>query len=406
MDDIRPASQSAHAGWYKYLVVLAGFCSMFSIYGTIYSYGLYLVEYDKIYGKSYGKLSFLVTTCSCISMILAPFSGKVADALGYRWCIFLGGELFALGLLLASISTEIWQLILTQGVLMGIGSAFVFIPAISAPATWFTERRGLATGIASTGSGIGGLVMPLLTQSSLEKHGVASTLRLTSLLCAIVFICAGLVLKTPDSLRSRPAISLSIFRDYRFCAFFIGEMFFAFGFLVPILLLPGFANHIQLPVKDGALALSILNFLSAGGRILFGFLADRLGAIHVIIFCSAAAALANIFIWPFSTDLPSLITFSVVYGLCSGGFVALVPITLASLFGVESMASTTGLVYFGSALPVLVGTPICRKILEVASSGGQKNYFPVQLYTGLVILGASMSFLCLRIFFYNRASSQ
>lgn len=76
-----------------------------------------------------------------------------------------------------SFANQLWQLYLTQGMLFGIGAAFCFAPSVTLPSQWFYKRRGLATGIAVSGSGIGGVVLSPLTQHLIATMGYRNALR-------------------------------------------------------------------------------------------------------------------------------------------------------------------------------------------------------------------------------------
>lgn len=70
-----------------------------------------------------------------------------------------------------------WQLILMQGVGVGVSSGLLFMPVIKLLPEWFSERRGLAGGIILSGGGVGGFVFPFMLNSLLEKVGFRWTLR-------------------------------------------------------------------------------------------------------------------------------------------------------------------------------------------------------------------------------------
>jgi len=63
--------------------------------------------------------------------------------------------------MLTSISTTYWQVLLTQGVVVGIGTGCMFVAAVSIISQYFTTKKAFAYGITSTGSSIGWLKFPL-----------------------------------------------------------------------------------------------------------------------------------------------------------------------------------------------------------------------------------------------------
>ncbi|KAJ2899539.1 hypothetical protein IWW38_000946 [Coemansia aciculifera] len=118
--------------------------------------------------------------------------GQCAQLLGPGPTVLMGGILMSLGLLLASYSRHIWQLCLTQGVIFGLGVTLTWIPAASAPSSWFDKSRGVATGITHMGLGIGGLVFAPLTRFLLEKAGTGGSLRWLSLIMLVGVSVASL----------------------------------------------------------------------------------------------------------------------------------------------------------------------------------------------------------------------
>lgn len=77
----------------------------------------------------------------------------------------------SLGFGLASLSSQVWHLLLTQGLLYGIGSSMLYFPILSAAPEYFTAHRGSAMGFILSGSGIGGLVFSPVIRALLEGVG-------------------------------------------------------------------------------------------------------------------------------------------------------------------------------------------------------------------------------------------
>jgi MFS family permease len=82
------------------------------------------------------------------------------------------------GFVAASFAKQTWQLYLTQGVMVGLGMGAIFIPAIAVLPQWFLKRRSLAQGLASSGSGFGGLAFSLGTNAMIEQISLAWALRI------------------------------------------------------------------------------------------------------------------------------------------------------------------------------------------------------------------------------------
>lgn len=90
------------------------------------------------------------------------FVGKAFDAFGPRYILLIGTFLHVFGLMMASISTQYWHFVLTQGIVSACGASMIFYPAVGCVSTWFFRRRAFALGIMASGSSLGGVYAPLL----------------------------------------------------------------------------------------------------------------------------------------------------------------------------------------------------------------------------------------------------
>ncbi|GAA6012717.1 hypothetical protein JCM11491_002540 [Sporobolomyces phaffii] len=101
--------------------------------------------------------------------------------------LYISGAIYSLSMLLSSFANQVWQLILTQGVLCGLSGAVLYGPCLLWTMEWFTEKRGLASGIIFSGTGLGGAAFPFVLGKLLESCGFAWTCRIWSFICAAAF---------------------------------------------------------------------------------------------------------------------------------------------------------------------------------------------------------------------------
>lgn len=108
-----------------------GFFVLFSTWGYANSFGVYQAYYEETLPESPSTISWIGGIQVFLSLIVGIFSGRLLDA-GFFTPTFLAGIITqVIGIFLMSISTEYWQLFLTQGVLTGVGAGLYFTPAIS-----------------------------------------------------------------------------------------------------------------------------------------------------------------------------------------------------------------------------------------------------------------------------------
>lgn len=141
-----------------------------------------------------------------VSAVMSPLLGRMVDRLGPRVVMEFGVGLLAAGLLLAPLTTEAWHLYATLGVLVGGGSVCLgysgqslFLPY------WFVRRRGLATGMAFAGVGVGSILLMPAVQLVIEKAGWRTACWAMGLLALTVLAPINLLLrKRPEDLGLLP----------------------------------------------------------------------------------------------------------------------------------------------------------------------------------------------------------
>lgn len=69
--------------------------------------------------------------------------------------LLVGNFLVVLGIMMLSLSTQYWQVFLSQGVCMGLGAGLLYIPSLAMVGVWFSKKRALAMGIVMSGIAVG-----------------------------------------------------------------------------------------------------------------------------------------------------------------------------------------------------------------------------------------------------------
>jgi MFS family permease len=141
-----------------------------------------------------------------LSAVMSPLLGRLMDRAGPRLVMEMGVFMLAAGLLLAPLTTEAWHLYATLGVLVGGGSVCLgysgqslFLP------NWFVRRRGLATGIAFAGVGVGSIILFPVMQWAIETYGWRSACWTLGLVALVLLAPINLLLrKRPEDMGLLP----------------------------------------------------------------------------------------------------------------------------------------------------------------------------------------------------------
>ncbi|KAF7555680.1 hypothetical protein G7Z17_g2022 [Cylindrodendrum hubeiense] len=184
------------------------------------------------------------------------------------------------------------QFMLSFSVLGGIASSILWTSSIATLGHWFQLNRGLATGLATTAGGFGGVVYPILFNQLTPQIGFAWTMRCFALLSAFCFILGLLLLKTrlPQNKKARLLLDWHGFKDLRFVLTMSAIFILDWAVLVPPAYITTYStSHGLRSISPHILA--ILNAASIFGRGIPGLAADRLGRFNIMILCSAMCIL-------------------------------------------------------------------------------------------------------------------
>ncbi|KAF3058451.1 Monocarboxylate transporter 14 [Daldinia childiae] len=162
-----------------------------------------------------------------------------------RWTSIVGLFTMCLALAMSSFSSNISHLIATQGVLYAIGGGIAYCPCILYIDEWFVQRKGLAYGIMWSGTGLAGVVLPLLMEFLLRTVGFRTTLRIWSGVLFALTIPLSFYIKPrlPYSATSHvKPFSLSMFLLPTFWLYQLANVIEAMGFFLPGIYLPNYAR--------------------------------------------------------------------------------------------------------------------------------------------------------------------
>ncbi|KAF9101620.1 hypothetical protein BGX29_005443 [Mortierella sp. GBA35] len=396
-------------GGYGWVVVGACFLNNFSMLGIMFSWGIFQQLYkDEVFPGQTNAVSWIGTLAFGFMYIVGGISSLFAARIGYRKMIFMGSFLVSGGLIAASFATEVWHLYLSQGILYGLGAAMANPCVLAAPSQWFVVRRGMASGIGISGSGVGGLVFSVLIEKLNASIGHRWCLRVLGIIVWCSMITCSLLIRQ-FSANGAQAVHVSmkdveIMRRPAFLLLLSGVLLTSFGYFSPLNLLPSYAVDHNLTRSQGAMLNSFLNGASFFGRFAGGIFGDRFGLINLTVLCVGASALTTLVIWMFATSLPVLLVYVILYGLMGGGFISLLAPVLAEQFGTGSLTILVGITFGVNGLGSLLGTPIATAILsslggDVANGGGNsdKGYKGAVGFIGGIMAVATMVFFLLKL---------
>ena len=186
-----------HYGW---AVVAATFLTMLVAAAAVGAPGVLIVPLQREFGWDTQQISAALAIRLVLFGLMGPFAAAFMNRFGLRPVVLSALGLIAAALLGSLAMTELWQLILSWGVVTGFGTGLIAMVLGATVATrWFTKRRGLVIGLLSASSATGQLVFLPLMAALTERLGWRT---------AIVFVCALLAVAALVALalvRDRPS---------------------------------------------------------------------------------------------------------------------------------------------------------------------------------------------------------
>jgi MFS transporter, OFA family, oxalate/formate antiporter len=357
--------------FYGWFVVAAAFAVTFAGFGSAYTFSAFVESLQHDFGASRGSVSLVFSLAGFLYFGLGIVSGPLADRWGSRRLAVAGMIMIGMGLAAASMARSLAEIYAAYGLGVGLGVGCSYVPVLGAVQRWFVKRRGLASGLAVSGIGVGTLVMPPLASLLIETLGWRGAYLSLGGLAAVVGAGMALLIENdprdrglgPDGDPLQPRASSAqaagasvgeAIKSSRFIGLYAACLIGSFGVFVPFVHLVPYAKDHDIPQSSAVLLLGVIGIGSTAGRFFLGGLADRIGRqlATLMMFVGMALCLA---VWVFATGFWALAVFAFVYGVFYGGWVALLPALVMDYFGGRNVSGLIGILYTSVAFGTLIG---------------------------------------------------
>lgn len=342
-------------------------------------------------------------TITSLTLGFAFFGGLLMNRIGPRAVGLIAGALYGLGVGLASLSAgQFWVLVLTYGLIGGIGVGLGYIVPVATLVKWFPDRRGFITGLAVAGYGAGALVVAPVAVRLIAAFGVWQTFAALGVAYFVMVTGAALFMRNPPE-GYRPAGwnpvaaggTAQTTRDYT-----LGEALRTWQWYALWLLffLSGTAGKGLIaeasPLAQestGATALAaaslvgIISIANGVGRFVWAWLSDSFGrkTVFLLMFLAQAVVFATLPLthnFVFFTILISLVL------LCFGGAVGTIPAFTADYFGARNIGTIYGLMLTANGLGGVLGPLLIAGLHERTGTYTQAlNVIAVLMMASVVI---------------------
>lgn len=378
----------AARGW---IVTAAGLGINLAL-GVLYSWSVIAKTLSKPiaeggWGWTSGQASLPYAIGVGVFAVSMVFAGRAQDRLGPRLVATVGGALCGLGLIVASFATpeNTLPIVIGFGMMTGLGIGLGYAAATPAAVKWFPPaRKGLITGIVVAGFGLASVYIAPLTTWLLATQDVAGTFRVLGVAFLVTTVLLAQLLRNPPAgyvpAGSVPTAAASatptddyewpdMVRTRQFALLWLMYAFSAFAGLMIIGHMAKIAAAQLLTIDLGFALVAVLAVGNAGGRVVAGVVADRIGGIRTMlaVFVLQAVMMAALAV---SSTPVTLIPVAAAIGFCYGANLSLFPSTTAGYFGTKNLGVNYGLVFTAWGVGGVFGSLTAGSIVDSTGTYG------------------------------------
>lgn len=385
--------------------------------GVLYTWSVFAAALtDQLHWtKTAASLPYTLA-CAMFALMMVP-AGRLQDRYGPRWIAALGGIFAGGGLILSSFTQSLSVLIITFGVIAGIGIGLGYSAATPAAVKWFpAQKKGLISGIVVAGFGLASLYIAPMTNHFIKTLGIEGAFRIEGIMFLIAIIAFSQVLAVPlepvqtlddSSTLNKSSLGLStplqdvsssrkhpvlLKTDFSWQAmlqssrFYLLWVMFASGATAGLMIIGQLSSiaKVQAGISWGYAMVALLALFNAGGRILAGWLSDHIGRAWTMRLFFLLQA-ANMFSFSLYRT-PELIALGAsLTGLGYGSLLSLFPSATYDFFGTKNGGVNYGLVFTAWGVGGVIGPLMAGAVVDAT-----KNYSLAYLISALLCLLASL----------------
>jgi MFS family permease len=353
------------------MIIFAGCAIAIVTFGTRTSFGLFTAPLSELRGWDREAFALAIAVQNLLWGLGQPFAGAIADRYGAGRVLAVGGLVYAIGVALMAVSTSPGALVLTGGVLVGLGlSGGSFTIVIAAFARLVSEdRRSWAMGVATAAGSMGQFLFAPLGQGFISAYGPATALVLLAGFVALVPLLALSLsgrgeISPEDEDVSTGAALRGAFRHPSYLLLTSG--FFVCGFHIAFISthLPAYLTDNGLSTSLAAWSLSLIGLFNVIGAYSAGILGGTYPRRLLLSGIYAGRGVAFLIFFLMPPSVFSVLLFSVFIGLL---WLSTVPLTsglIALMFGTRHVGMLFGVVFFSHQVGAFAGALLGGVVYE------------------------------------------
>lgn len=376
----------------RWIVALSGIVIQL-ILGSVYAWSVFKKPIMAEHGWSGQQAGFTFTLAILFLGLAAAFGGRFVDKAGSKKVATLAGILFGLGTLLGGFANSIsnlWLLWLGYGVIAGIGNGLGYITPIAVLVRWFPDKRGLITGLAVMGFGLGAALMGQLAPLLIAAYGVTNTFYLSGITFIVVIVLAAQHLhnppkdyqvaetvKTVQKTEVVAPVMVTFKEALKMNQFYLLWLTLFVNITAGIALISNLSplaqSQVGLTAITAGTLILIASLFNGFGRLFWSSLSDKIGRKNTFLIMIAS----QIPLFFMLTNVTNLWVFSAMccwIMLCYGGGFGTMPAFAADTFGAKNLGGIYGPLLTAWGMAAVVG-PMLMEYVKAKSNSFSPAFY-------------------------------
>ncbi|WP_404616055.1 MFS transporter [Rhodanobacter hydrolyticus] len=318
-------------------------------------------------------------TLAFIAMAFGSMAwGSLSDRIGTRAVVMTGAVLLPTSVALASRAPSLLAFQLIFGVAVGGATAAVFAPMMACVTGWFDTHRSLAVSLVSAGMGMAPMTMSPLAAWLVSRHDWRTSMLILAALAAVVMIPMSLLVRRAPALEGAPEVPANgpapmsvkdALRSPQFVVLLLTNFCCCATHSGPIFHTVSYAVTCGIPLIAAVSIYSVEGLAGMGGRIVFGFLSDRIGAKRMLVAGLLTQALGALGYY-FVNTLDGFYAVATLFGFIYAGVMPLYSVLARENFPLRMIGTVIGGCAMAGSLGMATGPVAGGLIVDTFGSYG------------------------------------
>lgn len=391
-------------------IILGSACLINLCLGSIYAWSVFASSMSGylsgVTGQQLttGDLAIVYTIANSVGPLTMISGGWFNDKFGPKKVILMGGLLVGSGMFLSGFATSVGFLIVSYGLVFGLGLGMAYGATISSCVKFFPDKRGLIGGITTAIYGLGSVILPPIVTMVVDAYDATVAFKIVGI-AFLIIVCGGsfFMEKCPENFvpegftppvtkdKKMGKTEMNWKEMLKTPVFYAMLLLFTCGAFSGMMIISQASavatGLVGMTALMASTAVSILALFNAAGRIIAGFVSDKIGRINTLTGASILAVIGLLCLYMTTSGGIARFYIGVIaVGLSFGAFMGVFPGFTADQFGVKNNSVNYGIMFIGLALAGYLGPTIMRNVYGAEGTYSKAFLIASGFAAGAVVL--------------------